>query len=361
MVEFLRVYIFFFVILASGLAFGGFTKEGGKFSILWISVVFFLSVVVLISRNPIAPSDSNNYLMMYAEQVDFESIFTAYHGNLFFSFTQYIGNVFGFSGEEFLIIQTLFIYTISFLGFRFIFLSNKMLLMAFSFFVLTSTFVLLFTNVIRQGLALSLFLLAIGLLFRKNVFLSYFTLLLAVFSHFSAIILLFIFFAVRSFHLKSKHLHLVILITPFLPVFSDLFLSRLASIGGLFNKIESFSSKEYNNSLVYVKVLILYLSLIGFYYFGVFKKAFNNERYFFIFKIYLCLVVFVFFTLPVLLLSSRYLYYSSAMLPILYTYALYHQPNIVGKKVRFYFGLVFSILYGVFVYSFKSTRMQLGI
>lgn len=361
MTNILAIYVYYFVFTSAIIAFSGLINGLNKYSIVGIIFMLLSSVFLLILRDPLAPADAINYLYMYDQQQSFYNIFNAYHGNIFFSFTQYVGNIIGLSAEKFFIIQTLFFYFLTFVGLRLIFQSNKMFLMSLSFFVLTSTFTLLFTNVIRQGLALSLILLATGLFIRNNRFSAYFALLLSIFSHFSALVIVGIFLLVRNVRIKNKYIFLLILILPFVPIVSQFFIANLASIGGLFEKIESFGKKDYSNTLVYMKILILYFSLIVFNHMGIYKGAFKNENYFFIFKLYLLIVFLVMFTLPVLLLSSRYIYYASALLPILYTFVLFHRPNIISLHFRFYFGLVISVVFGFFVYSFDSTRMQLGI
>lgn len=361
MTDLLAVYVYPFVLASAMVAFLGLTKGLSRYSIVGVVFILISSVLLLLLRDPLAPADSANYLWMFNAQTNFNNIFNTYHGNVFFSFTQYLGNLVGLSAETFFITQTLFFYFLSFIGLRLIFQSNKMFLMCLSFFVLTSTFILLFTNVIRQGLALSLILLATGLFIRNYRFSAYFALLLAIFSHFSAIVVAGVFFLVRNVNPKDRYVLFLILILPFVPVVSQLFLTNIAAIGGFFQKIESFAAKEYTNNIVYIKVVILYLSLVIFYFIGRYKKAFKDEKYFFIFKVYMLIEFFVMFTLPVLLLSSRYLYYASALLPILYTFVLFHRPNIISLHARFYLGLVTSIVFGLFVYSFHSTRMQLGI
>lgn len=361
MTDLLTLYVYPFVITSAMLAFLGFTKDLSRYSIVGVFFILVSSILLLVLRDPLAPVDAGNYLRMYHSQTSLDNIFNAYHGNVFFSFTQYVGNLVGLSAEQFFITQTLFFYLLSFVGLRLIFQSNKMFLMSLSFFVLTSTFILLFTNVIRQGLALSLILLATGLFIRNYRFSAYFALLLAIFSHFSALVILGIVLLVRNVRIKNKYILLLILMLPFVPIVSQFFITNMASIGGVFQKIGSYANKDYSNTLVYIKVLILYFSLIVFYLMGIYKGAFEDRNYFFIFKLYLLIVIFVMFTLPVLLLSSRYLYYASALLPILYTFVLFQRPNIISLHARFYLGLVTSIVFGLFVYSFHSTRMQLGI
>lgn len=359
--DILSLYVFPFVFLATITAFMGMVKGLRKYSIIGVVSIFIATILLLVLRDPLAPADSVNYLWMYNEQSSFNNVFTAYHGNVFFSFTQYIGNLLNLEAKTFFIYQTIGFYILTFLALKLIFESNKMLLTALSLFVLTSTFVLLFTNVIRQGLALALILFATGLFLRKYRVSGYIVLSLAVFSHFSAIIIASIYLFVRIFKMKTSFLFLLIVLMPITPIISKFMLSNLSSLGGFFYKIESFSSNDYGNFLVYIKVLILYLSLVLFYFYGINSDLFNNYKFTFMFKVYLMIVAVVAFTLPVLLLSSRYLYYASAYLPILFTFILYQKKNVFSLEARFYVGFSMALTFGFFVYNFQSVRMQLGI
>ena len=361
MANLLSVYVYPFVVVSALLGFMGLAKGLSKFSLVGAAFMVSSTSVLLALRDPLAPADSSNYLWMYNEQNNFLDIFTTYHGNFFFSFTQYIGNTLNLSVEQFFILQTLSFYFLTLIGLRLIFKSNKMFLMSLSLFVLTSTFVLLYTNVVRQGLALSLILLSVGLFVREFRLAAYLLLILAVFSHFSAILVALIILSVRVLRTKGNYFFVLLIFLPLVPFLSQFFILNLAALGGLFQKIDTLSSKDYSNILVYIKVAILYASLCGFYYFGTRKQAFLNPEYLFIFRIYFFTVFVVFFTLPILLMASRFIYYASALLPILYTIVIFHRPNILSIGLRFFICFLMSLIFGIFVYSFNSTRLQLGI
>lgn len=361
MTDVLAVYVYPFVLFSVFLAFMGMVKGLKRYSLVGILLMVELTLVLLLLRDPLSPLDSVNYKVMFNDQDSFQDIFEVYHGNYFFSFTQYLGNLSGLTAEQFSIIQTIGFYILTFIGLRLIFSSNKLFLTALSLFVLTSTFVLLYTNVIRQGLALALIILSIGFFIKNYRFSGYLLLFLAIFSHTSAIIIMAIFIAVRFFKIPKAFWFWSLILVPFSPLVFLIMMDSITLLGPLFSKVESFSNKNYNNALVYIKVAILYISLLLFYFFGARRSLFEDERYFFIFKIFSLIVSVVVFTLPVLLLSSRYLYYASAFLPVLYTFVLYHKPNIFNLTTRFYMGFIVTLIFGMFVYSFKSVRIQLGI
>jgi len=359
---FLSIYIYIFVPIVSLFAFLGVYKINNKksFEILTLIFVLLSISIILTTRDVNAPNDMANYSWMYDKAKDYNYIFTAYHGNMFYTFLTYLGNFFGLSKEIFfkvLSIIYLFIFTY---GLKLIFQNIKYLILSIVFFSLSSTFILLFTNVIRQGLALSLFVLAIGLLSNNKKTFAYIILLLSIFSHFSmlpiSLIILFVFY----FHKKypdKKFIYLLLL----LPVIGKILFNSLASIGGLFHKIESLSNHAYNNNIVYVKMLILYIFLHIIYIYGKKFNLFHLFSFRFIYNIYFYLLSLILLTSPVLLLSSRFLYYTSALIPILLAYIFYSKRNFLNIYSRYIVFLIITIFYGIFVYNYKSTASVLGI
>lgn len=354
------MYIYAFVPMVSFLGFMSFIKGGDRFFIFNLLGVTTTTLLLLALRNPLAPYDSGNYMQMYNSLGQFSDVFYVYHGSVFFSLLQYCGKVIGFTFEQFSIFLSFICYCATLIGFRLITKSNKVFLMGLCLFSLGSTFVLLYTNTVRQGFALSLIILSSGFFIRKYNFLGYLALVLAVFSHFSALLVLLGFWVVRTFHLKNKHLLVVLIVMPLIPFFSQYFISNFSVLGGVFQKIEKFSASDYGNHLVYIKVASLYLSLLLFFFLGVSRGAFLNFEFRFIFNVYAMMVFVCVVFLPILLLSSRYLYYASAFLPILYAFIFFQQPNLFGVNIRFFVGFGAALLYGFFVYSFESTRTQLG-
>ncbi|OOF20603.1 hypothetical protein BZJ19_16985, partial [Salinivibrio proteolyticus] len=164
-----------------------------------------------------------------------------------------------------------------------------------------------------------------------------------------------------GFNLKRNFIFILLFAIPMLPVVSQQVMSNLSSLGGLFEKIDNFSDKDYNNTLVYIKVFILYFSLIFFYLYSAKSDLFDDHRFMFIYKVYLMVVVIVVFSLPVLLLSSRYLYYASAYLPVLFTFIFYEKKGMLSLEARFFGGGLIALCIGLFVYSFQSVRIQLGL
>ena len=335
-------------------------KKAPVFIIILAALIIISSILSF--RDISAPNDFPQYEMMYKSCKYFYNIFSAYHGNIFFSFLLYLGNILNLSSQSFFLLLSILYLTIYYHGLQLIFKKKKYVLMAIVFFSLSSTFVLLFTNVIRQGLSLSLIILAIGLYLKKHKFISYFIMLLAIFSHFSAIPIVFLIF-LSSFLTKINLNHKTLLVgSIFCGILGVLFLNKLSILGGFFNKILTFSKKDYNNHLmVYTKITIMYLFSILLLIYNK-KQAINNHyNYKFLVTLYILLLSLILFTLPVLLLSSRFLYYGSGIIPILLTYIFYSEKNLLKFKQKAIIFLMGTITYGYIVYNFSSIKNQLGI
>ncbi|MEO3879137.1 EpsG family protein [Rheinheimera fenheensis] len=316
---------------------------------------------VLILRDPNAPADSINYSVMFDSLNGFKSVFDVYHKNYTYSFIQYVFKSMGLSFESFSILFSILCFSLSAVGLRLIFSDSRQFTSALAFFVLTSTFVLLYTNVVRQGLALGFTLILIGCLLRRCYILSFFIAVLAVFSHFSALIFCLAIIFSLLFPSSKKRYLLLVLLVPILPVVGSFALSVFSSIGGLFSKIDSFAAKDYSNTLVYIKVAMLYGIVLFIGISGLRASDSENNRTFkFLSDIYLYLTSVVFLTLPILLLSSRFLYYAGALLPVLFVHVFFSWKafNINIKAVL---AAVFCFVFGYFVYFYKSTGMQLGL
>jgi hypothetical protein len=322
--------------------------------------IFVFIFILLILRDINAPSDMVNYSWMFIQASDFQSAMSQYHGNIFFSFLMYIGNFISLDKETYFYILSLLFLVIYAVGLKLIFKNSKHYLLALSFFAISSTFVLLFTNVIRQGLALSLLVLAIGLLLSNKKLLATLILVCSIFSHFSILPIVTFILLIKYILNKNKLIFIFLLAIPLLPILGSFLLGLFASLGGLFNKIESFGSKDYNNTLVYIKVVLLYMSAVLFYIYGKKYLLFNNINYKYIYMLYLLILGLIFFTLPVLLLSSRFLYYASGLMPILFASIFYSRQNIININYRYLIFIGMSITYGYVVYSFPSTKLQLG-
>lgn len=358
MSDILYFYVYPFVLLMCLLGFSTFIKGAAQLYLPIALLIVISTIIVLLLRDPFAPSDSVNYSWMYEEQKAFWDVFNAYHGDYFFSFTQYLGNLLNLPVSDFLILHSITFYLITVVGFKLILKDTRMFIICLALFSLTSTFVLLYTNVMRQGLAMSLLVLSVGLFVRNRFYLGFLFSLLAIFSHFSSLLIVISVLIFRRLNLSNRTYLMLVVSLPLLSFLSYLI---LPSIGNFTSRMESLTNQEYNNNLVYIKVVIMYLTLLFFYWFMVSERLFNNAMLVLIFKVYFCALGLSFAFLPALLVSSRYVYYSSVFLPIIYSAFLSIKGNSLNVYVRFFIGLIASIAFGLFVYSFDSTRKQLGI
>lgn len=358
MSEMLELYIYPFVFFMTVIGFSVLIRDSSRFYFPILVLSISLTLILLLLRNPFSPYDSINYAWMYEEQKSIYNIFNAYHGDYFFSFTQYVGNFFGIEVSNFLIIQSIVFYIISVVGFKLLLKDFRCFLLCICIFSLTSTFVLLYTNVMRQGLALALLLLSFGFFYRRFFTLSIVFSVFSVYSHVSSL-LVYVVFAILINLNFSKRTYFIFLVA--LPLISLLSSFVLKFLGGVTSKIDSLASQEYNNNLVYLKLTLMYISSLLFYWFLSKVDELKNESYHFLMTVYVSALFMSFVFLPVLLISSRYIYYASAFLPILYSIMLCHKNNIINVYTRFFIGMLISFLFGIFVYSFDSTRAQLGI
>jgi len=361
--QFLNIYLYIFTPLLMFFAFmpnyKG-IKRTVPSSIITIFIFTFI-ILVLILRDINAPSDMVNYHWMYEKASVFEKAMTPYHGNVFFSYLMFLGNKLSLSKESYFYLLSILYLIIYSVGLKFIFKDRKYYLLALSFFAISSTFVLLFTNVIRQGLALSLLVLAIGLILNMKKVLSGIVLVLAIFSHFSILPIIAFLIIARYLLNKNKFIFILILILPFLPILGNFLLNSISSLGGFFNKIEAFAEHDYNNKLVYVKVVLLYASAILYYIYGKKYILFENITFKYVFIVFLLILGLIFFTLPVLLLSSRFLYYAAGLMPILFTFIFYSKHNIININYRYLIFIGVAITYGYAIYNFPSIKIQLGL
>jgi len=300
---------------------------------------------------------------MYSAVDDFKSIFSVYHGSYFFTFIQYLGRLTGLDESVFFYLLPLCYLLIVFISFKLIISDSRQFVIALILFVGTSTFILLFTNVIRQGLALVLIYLAIAAHIKGRRFVELISIFLAIFSHLSAIFIFAIILMYKpvSGYLSKKHnsrILILLVLLPLLPMASSFILNNLVILSSVFSKIESFGQKNYNNNLVYLKVFLLHsLAIIIYFYFKV-KNLWNDKGLFYLFYLYTGLLVVVYFTLPVMLLSSRFIYYASGLAPLLISY-LVVDKFILPWNFKFTIFFLALLFYITFVYFYPSTLQQL--
>jgi hypothetical protein len=352
----LSPYIHFFALSVALLLLLSLSKEFRTYKGILIALVSFIAVFVLLLRDWKAPPDIGGYISMYENIESLSDVFKSYHGNYFFSYVQWLGKVSGLTPEVFFYTLPVLYLIILLIAFRLIFKDRRKYVLAFSLFILTSTFIFLFTNVLRQGMSLLLMLLAIGLHLRGKYLLKNVIMLLAVYSHLSALPIWFLMVIYKPFRvifLKSNaSFFTFLLLLPVIYIFSTFVIVLLPSISPIFNKI---LGNSYINNLVYIKVFILYFFMIFSYMISKRYDFLNEPVFNYLFSIFSLLLVLVFFFLPVQLLASRFIYYASALMPLLIPFIML-EGAFLNFQLRYAVLLLLSYIYGLLVYSSSSIQ-----
>lgn len=358
-------YIYFFVPIIISIAFIPNIKNISYNYKFLIFLIFFMVSIILIFRNIDAAADIQAYNNMYNKILDFSDIFDIYHGNIFFSFLMYFGKTIGLQNNYFFIFLPILYLIIYYFAIKLILGSKKEIIMTLTFFSITSSFILLFTNGLRQGLAGVLLMLIIGLIYRKmGAFMIITVSIFAYFSHFTVIpfLLLAIFYNTRiSSILVGKRIFFIMLLLPFLGYF---LLGILSNFGWLFSKINNYrvyDNEVYNNNLIYVKIIGLFFLNIVLWYFGDKLKLFNFNKFKLLYTFFTFGLMIILFTSSILIVSSRFIYYISLFLPLFFSIIFYSRVRVKDMNLNLKFILYFyiGILYGYFVYNFPSIKEQL--
>lgn len=356
--QLLQIFLYVFVPTAVAVGFLSVTKEFHKLANISFFLVFILISLLLLFRKVDAGADFRTYAAMYNRIDSFGDVFTQYHGNVFFSFVLYLGQLLNLETFTFFTLYGILILVLYSLSCR-LFLPMPYATLALVFFGTTSSFIFYSTNIVRQGLGCTLFIFALGLWYKNKKIESTLVQIFSFFSHFSIVFLIFSHLFSRFF--KNKKI-LLFSLMPLMPLPGFILLKVFSAIGGIFQKIENFGEKDYSNKLVYIKIILLYC-------FGILihkslqhikKDAFSNAINQ-LFSVYLLILSVCFLTLPVLLIASRLIYYPSALLPIFFSFLIMHLQKNDNKLVYTFIWIWISLFYAAFVFSFGSTARQLGL
>ena len=321
-----------------------------------IFILLLFPIILLLLRQSDASPDADPYIFMFEAIKDFDDIFNVYHRDYFFSFVQFLMIKLGIPSDQFLYLFSILVLLIMIGGYRLLTDDRRTFLLSIAFFIMTSSFVFMTTNIIRQGLALSLLMVGLGF-FQKNAKrTSYLFFFATIFSHISSLAIILTLFFVRFFQ-RSKNINrLALLLMPFLTLIS---FSALEIITDNFVRIDSLASIGYTNPITYVKVFLLYSFGWIFYFLGHRYNGFENKNYYLIFSIYVLSLGIIFFFLPVLFIASRFIYYTSAMLPILFAFAVYQKRSIFPSRIRYAASYLIAISYGIFTYTYEAVTSML--
>lgn len=318
-------------------------------------IVILMTIIFLISRNPLAPPDAKSYEIMYKSTISFWDVIQIYHRNYTFSFIQLIYNWMNASFINFLLVQSIITTFILRRGLDLIFRNRALSLFAFSLLILSSTYIFFITNILRQGLATAFFIIALGSIFNKKRkrAIVYFT--LSFFSHFSIIVLIIPILFLK----KLQDIKLIRSLSILSPILYLVGFSILKWLSTIFSKVNQFTTRDYSNSLIYIKAIIAYVALIVFTR----LKIDGNElqkKYQALLVIILFSNFFIFLSLPFEAIASRLLYYTQFLNYIVLAYFLWITKTKLNS-LKFSIILISVIAYGIFVFNFPSTKQLIGL
>jgi hypothetical protein len=339
--------LFFMIIYSS------FFKN--KFFQFFQIFIYILVVVLFISLRDIIPnSDTATYIEYFNYYDGFETVYHSYFawkGDYFFFFLGWIIKLFTNS-------ESLYIFLLDFIAINLLFFAyyrilntlniNKNTFIVLIFFVFsTSSFIFLYGNVIRQGLSVSLVLLAISYFIDKKVTVGIFYFILAILTHKSSLIFLPIFIIVFYYDIKWLTIFFI------LGLSFSLSKLELISMIGDFNilfvsdKILVYQGAEQAN--IDIKLYVLFFNFI--YLLFAINKSYVFDK---LFKIWILLFAIVLFSSEIEKFASRLILYNDIILPILYYLVLFINKDKKYFKLLFTLNILFVFLYSVYVYNHQS-------
>jgi len=315
--------------------------------ISYLSIVVFATMIGL--RDIYHGSDTPTYVNYFNEYTTLYNLFEKFQDK-----GDYLFFVFGWFVKQITPYPEVYIFILSFLSIVIFYVSylklfndysyqHKNILLYSSFF--TSSSLLLFGNVIRQGFSISLIVLAIYLFSIKRLKSGFFTLLCASLIHKAAFLFFIILPIVFIYNISTKKLlftagmswifmkiNLLSMIVP----------ENFFIIGSI---LSGYANSDFNVDNLALKIIGLSISLIYFYF-----VTTKNKEYYFnkLFKIYLLLYSFIVISYPFGKFCERLILYDSILLPILFFMTI----KIFKQKTFMIFSyLIASLLYGMYVIS----------
>ncbi|MFW7378384.1 MAG: EpsG family protein [Oligoflexus sp.] len=325
-------------------------------NLLICSFIFqlFLWITLLLSRDIFASNDSINYFNMFRRSNDFSYAMSVYHKDYFYSLLNFLVAV--TLGDFESLVSILAISSCFMIAWSCVKsdlnLSN-IFLMFFMYTMISSTS-LLFTNVLRQGLAQALFLLSIIYLLknRYSIFLCF--AVLASLSHKSTFVIyavIGIFYFLPKLSRNSLYA-LAGLAFCFVALGIDQFFFIDLDIFGQKKRFEKFLINP--NPNFYLK---LSLSLIVPIYALIYRQAFSSLKSEKIFRLYMIILSLCLFASGSEQLSARFLYFLDFLTPLIICYEIQTLEDRFQLKLR-EVAIFFTVTYGLVVVAYHPSVMS---
>lgn len=339
-------YTIIFLLLCIMFSFLGYLGDSWN-KILKIFILGFagLAVWYLGSRESSIGVDTYNYkyvfTYIYQDANSFEVRKDPFYDFLSYTFSK-------FTDFNTFLTFCAFIYVFgAWLGFQKIFKKNAIL--PFLVFIISPYFFQMGINVMRSGMASSLFLVALGVYYEKNkkwkvgIFL-----LLSILLHLSMVLPLVVFFIVR--YIKKTHFIFLFWLIGLLMNVADInFIAPIISNLGLLGDRFAMYTEEGSGSSGWANFVVFGMMpiLIGLY--NVFIRKYKDDFYIYLLNAYMLLHI------PYIILMKtefalRIGYLAEFMMPILLVYPFVINPKINIKLIRFKFGVLFFLLFMVKAY-----------
>ncbi|GMN10064.1 hypothetical protein MTsPCn9_15210 [Croceitalea sp. MTPC9] len=350
----LQLISFFF--LGFYLLLSGTKKVFGLQKLISITLFLLLVSCIFLDRNYYEVTiDLERYINFYEQTLSVYDVFyssTAWKGDFLFFLVMPFAHLFRMGPEQYISFQTIISIFLLFLGYLRFFKGSRSLAILGLFFVInSSSFYLTQGNVLRQGMASSLFILSISAVSNKKFFLYK---VANLFIHKGSLFSFLSFLTPKNWRTRLFLTGLSLIIGYFSLQF---FLLSLLPLPEFFkNKLEFYSSFERasNNSIVKLVILLIF-NLI-------FLRYSNNEKIsylrayqlFFIFSISAIL----FFRLDGVF--SRLVLYTDAFVPILTIGMITKIGDNRLRLIALVSAITISFLYSIYVFNHPSILFNLG-
>ena len=345
------IFLFFYFFI-NGLKKNNFLKK-----ICLLILLFTLLGLVFFSRDYATTTiDLKHYMHYYDATKTFYDVFNsiiAWKGDYFFFAVMPIAHFIGLGPIGYISFQTALSILLLFMAYYRVFKDSKSLVFLGLFFVInSSSFYLTNGNVLRQGFASSILLIALTSKTSKKYF---FTKIFAFFTHRGSMVSFF-----SGMSPSKKKIRFLILILAFITGYFGLHFQVLLELPlpeFLNRKIIFYSNFERASANSMVKLfLLLFFNVLFIKYYNKnseskFKRA--NDLYF-IFSI-ACLLLFRLDTA-----FSRTILFSDTFLPIIMIGIIMDIKNLKYKSIALITSIIISLMYSLYVFNHSSILFNLG-